>query len=68
MTRTEFLKKYEEVVKRGYDNLDGADIWAEFRDDLRKLLADNCQHEPCDCLDCKRLPPAICRKCDEPVK
>lgn len=38
MTKAEFEKKHRSNVKHGFDHLDGADVWKEFKEDLDSLL------------------------------
>lgn len=38
MTRIEFEKKHRANVKQGFDDLDGKEVWKEFKADLTELL------------------------------
>lgn len=39
MTRAEFEKKHKSNLLKGFDDLDGKDLWKEFSEDLTALLA-----------------------------
>lgn len=38
MTRSEFEKKHRANIKQGFDDLDGKEVWKEFKADLTELL------------------------------